>query len=126
MYAHAVFDFTFAEVVQVRLPMRILFQIFGNVVGNQDVSGVAANGFSQRTRSRAERNPNVQPALSRGSKSLKGKHVTHGKVICTHANQFASSAKIPPRHSRLWHRPESCWLNTPASLFVSGINRAHF
>ena len=38
MYAHAVFDFAFAEVVQVRLPVRILFQIFGNVVGNQDVS----------------------------------------------------------------------------------------
>lgn len=71
MYAHAVFDFAFAEVVQVRLLMRILFQIFGNVAGNQDVSGVAANGFSQRTRSRAERNPNVQPVLSRGSKSLR-------------------------------------------------------
>ena len=125
MYAHAVFDFTFAEVVQVRLPMRILFQIFGNVVGNQDVSGVAANGFSQRTRSRTERNPNVQPALSRGSKSLRKARDAWQSDL--HAcKSVRLKRENTPSALALWHRPESCWLNTPASLFVSGINRAHF
>jgi len=40
--AHAVFDFAFAEVVQVRLPMSILIQIFGDTLGKQDVSRITA------------------------------------------------------------------------------------
>ena len=42
MYANAVFHFAFAHIMQVRFPMRILFQVLGNMAGKQDVSGIAA------------------------------------------------------------------------------------
>ena len=36
------FHFTFAKLMQIRPPARILFQIFGDMFGKQNVSGVAA------------------------------------------------------------------------------------
>ena len=38
----AMFHFAFAELVQVRLPMRIMFQVFGHMPRQKDVAGVAA------------------------------------------------------------------------------------
>ena len=38
----AVFDFALAEIVEIRLPLIVLFEIFGDVVRNQDVAGIAA------------------------------------------------------------------------------------
>src|SRR5882724_6550653 len=39
--AGAVFDFAFAEIVQARLPLPILLQIFRDMPGDKDVSGIA-------------------------------------------------------------------------------------
>ena len=40
--AHPVFHFAFAELVQIRLPARILFQIIGDMFGEKNVSSIAA------------------------------------------------------------------------------------
>ena len=37
----AVFHFTLAEIMQIRLPVIVLLQILGRVFRNQDVTGVA-------------------------------------------------------------------------------------
>ena len=39
--AHAVLHFAFAEIVQMRPPLRVLFQVFGHMLGEQNVSGIA-------------------------------------------------------------------------------------
>ena len=36
------FDFTLAKFMQVRLPVRLFLQIFSNVLGQQNVSGITA------------------------------------------------------------------------------------
>ena len=36
------FHFAFAEIVELRLPPRILFQIFGDMLGEQNVAGITA------------------------------------------------------------------------------------
>ena len=40
--AHAVFDFAFAEIVQARLPLPVLLQIFREPPGDKDVSRIPA------------------------------------------------------------------------------------
>ena len=39
---HTVFDFIFTEIVQLRTPLRILFQIIGDMFRKKDVTGIAA------------------------------------------------------------------------------------
>jgi len=36
------FYFAFAQIVQVALPMAVLFQVLGHVFGHQNVTGIAA------------------------------------------------------------------------------------
>src|SRR5205823_14616340 len=38
---HPMFDFAFAQIMQVALPMTVLFQVLGHVLGHQDVTGIA-------------------------------------------------------------------------------------
>ena len=38
----AVFNFALPEIVKVRLPLIVLFEIFGDVLRNQDLAGIAA------------------------------------------------------------------------------------
>ena len=40
--ANAMFDFTLAKVMQVRLPVRVFLEIFSDVLREQNVSGIAA------------------------------------------------------------------------------------
>ena len=40
--ADAMFHFAFADVVQVALPITVLFQVYGHVFGYEDVTGIAA------------------------------------------------------------------------------------
>ena len=40
--------FTLSQIVQMRLPMSVLFEIFGDMFGQQDVTGVAAVHYSLR------------------------------------------------------------------------------
>ena len=42
MNAYAVFYFAFSEIMEVRLPMSVLLQIFGDAFREENVSGVAA------------------------------------------------------------------------------------
>src|SRR4029077_9361330 len=46
---HAMLHFAFAKVVQMRLPMLELFQVFGDMPGEQDVTGIAAVHHSLRS-----------------------------------------------------------------------------
>jgi len=39
-HAHAMFHFTWAKLVQERLPVRVLFEVFRDMSGKQDVSGI--------------------------------------------------------------------------------------
>ena len=39
--AHAVLQFAFAQLMQIRSPARILFQVFADMLGDQNVSGIA-------------------------------------------------------------------------------------
>ena len=41
-YFYTVFHFAFAEIMQERLPVWVLLEIFGDVFRKQDVSGIAA------------------------------------------------------------------------------------
>ena len=40
--AHTVFHFIFTEIVQLRTPLRIVFQIFRDMFGEKNVPGIAA------------------------------------------------------------------------------------
>jgi hypothetical protein len=42
MQSLAVFNFTFAKIVKIWLPLIVLFKIFGGVLRNQNVAGVTA------------------------------------------------------------------------------------
>jgi hypothetical protein len=42
VHGHAVFHFHLAEIVELRLPIPLLLQIFGDPLRQQDVSGIAA------------------------------------------------------------------------------------
>ena len=42
MQAFAVFAFAFAEIMQIRLPLVVLLEIFGGVLRHQNVTGVTA------------------------------------------------------------------------------------
>src|SRR6516165_5630243 len=46
MKAVAVFDVAFAQVMQLRLPTRGMFQILGHMLGEEDVPGVPAIHYS--------------------------------------------------------------------------------
>jgi len=44
--ADSVFHFHFAQIVQLRLPMSVLLEIFGHTLRQQDVSGIPAIHYS--------------------------------------------------------------------------------
>ena len=73
--AHAMFHLAFAETVQKWLPMFVFFQIFGDVFGDKNVSGISAIHHPLR---------HVEASAREIGMTIHVNHAAHRAAVDTH------------------------------------------